>query len=348
MGCSNDSDTDENEIPVPSGMYFPPVGSNDWETISIEDLGWKKEAELPLYDFLEENNSKAMIILKNGRIVLEKYFDDFNAAKNHSWNSAAKTLTSMTVGIAQEEGLLSIDTASSNYLGPGWSSLTPEQEGLITVKNHLTMTTGLDFTVENNFCTDQECLIFKDDPNTFWYYHNATYSLLDDIIEGASDEDFKAYFNRKIRDRIGMQGTWIKTGYLNLYFSTARSMARYGLLNLNEGEWEGTSILEDGMFFTQATTTSQNLNPSYGYLYWLNGKDGFRLPESETLYPGKLIPAAPDDLYAGMGAFDQKLYIVPSKGLVIVRMGDAANSSELGPTTFDNALWEKINALINE
>lgn len=97
------------------------------------------------------------------------------------------------------------------------------------------MTTGLDYTVENNFCTAKECLIYKDDPNTFWYYHNATYSLLDDIVTGAVNQDFGTYFNSKIRDKIGMQGIWIKTGYLNLYLSTARSMARFGLLNLNKG-----------------------------------------------------------------------------------------------------------------
>ena len=71
------------------------------------------------------------------------------------------------------------------------------------------------------------------------------------------------------------------------------------------------------------------------------------MPGTEELYPGKLIPNAPDDLIAGLGAFDQKLYVVPSKGLVIIRMGDSANEDELGPSTFDNDLWGKINAVIN-
>ena len=347
IGCSNDPDTPENELPKPLDMYFPPLNGNEWETISITQLDWNEAAEQSLYEFLEENNTDAFIILKDGRMVIEKYFGDFDATKNHSWNSAAKTLTSITVGIAQQEGFLDINNPSSDYMGVGWSSLTPEEEQNITVKHHLTMTTGLDYTVENNFCTDKECLIYKEAPNTFWYYHNATYSLLDDIVAEATNQDFNTYFSSKIRDRIGMQGSWIKTGFLNLYFSTARSMARFGLLNLNEGQWEDTIIWEDQAYFNQATTTSQVLNPSYGYLYWLNGKNGFRLPESEELYPGKLIPSAPDDLYAGLGAFDQKLYVVPSQGLVVVRMGDAANSEEFGPTSFDNELWDKIDDLIN-
>ena len=347
IGCSNNNDTPENEWPEPLGMYFPPLNGNEWESISMSELDWNEAVEQSLYDFLEENNTDAFIILKDGRMVVEKYFGDFDATQNHSWNSAAKTLTSMTVGIAQQEGFLSIDDPSSDYMGVGWSLLTPQQEQNITVKHHLTMTTGLDYTVENNFCTDKECLVYKGDPNTFWYYHNATYSLLDDIVAAATNQDFKTYFNSKVRDRIGMQGTWIKTGYLNLYFSTARSMARFGLLNLNEGNWETTAILEDQDYFTSAINSSQVLNPSYGYLYWLNGKNGFRLPESEELYSGKLIPSAPDDLYAGLGAFDQKLYVVPSQGLVIVRMGDAANSGEFGPTSFDNELWGKIKELID-
>lgn len=341
FNCSKDDPIESDTI------YFPPIDSSIWETKSITDLGWNASAEQPLYDFLETNKTDAFIILKNGRIVVEKYFGTFNESKVHSWNSAAKTLTAFTVGIAQEEGLLSINNPSSNYMGIGWSSLTSEQESKITVLNHLTMTTGLDYTVPENFCTDKPCLTYKNEPNAYWYYHQAAYTLLDNIITGAVQQSYKDYFNLKIRDKIGMTGTWIKTGYLNLYFSNARSMARFGLLNLNKGVWDNTTILADKNYFNAMTTTSQDLNKSYGYLYWLNGKSNYKVPGSETLYSGKLIPNAPNDLISGLGAFDQKLYIIPSKGLVIVRMGDSGDEDELGPTQFDNNLWEKINALID-
>lgn len=345
----NESET-ETEVETETidlALYFPPLTSDDWETITVEDLNWNASAVDPLLSFLEENNTDAFIILQNGRIVLENYFGDFDATQNHSWNSAAKTLTSMTVGIAQHEGYLSISEPSSNYLGEGWSSLTSEQEGNITIKHHLTMTTGMDYTVEDTFCSDKECLTYLNEPDTFWYYHNATYSLVDEIVEAAVGQNFQLYFNAKIRNRIGMQGYWLKVGYLNLYQSSARSMARYGLLNLNQGVWDETSIFQDHSYFNDATNTSQNSNESYGYLYWLNGKNTHRITASEELFQGKLIPNAPDDLFAGLGAFDQKLYVVPSKDLVIVRMGDAANTASLGPSGFDNTLWEKISALIN-
>lgn len=345
--CSNDSD--DNPIEGVKALYFPPTDSNAWETVSLTELKWNETAIEPLYAFLEENNTDAFLILKDGRIAIERYFGDFNATKNHSWNSAAKTLTAFTAGIAQEEGFLDIHQSSSAYMGTGWSMLTAEQESQITVLNHLTMTTGLDYTVPENFCTDRECFTYKNEPDTYWYYHQGAYTVLDRIIAGAVNEDFNDYFNAKIRNKIGMQGSWIRTGrYLNLYFSTARSMARFGLLNLNKGVWGTTPILNDSGYFTAMTSQSQNLNPSYGYLYWLNGKSSYKIPGSEELFPGKLIPSAPIDLYAGLGALDQKLYIVPSKGLVIVRMGDSANEEELGPTVFDNELWKKLNALLNE
>ncbi|NCO64024.1 MAG: beta-lactamase family protein [Flavobacteriales bacterium] len=328
-------------------LYFPPVNSNAWETLFIANVGWNTSAEQPLYDFLEANPTDAFIILKDGKIVIEKYFGSFEQSTIHSWNSAAKTLTAFTVGIAQEEGFLSIDNPSSDYMGTGWSSLTLEQESKITVRNHLTMTTGLDYTVPQNFCTDPECFQYKNEPNTYWYYHQGAYTVLDNVVTGAVQQDFKTYFNAKIRDKIGMTGSWVKTSDLNLYLSNARSMARFGLLTLNQGVWDNTTILADKDYFVEMTTTSQDLNKSYGYLYWLNGKSNFKVPGSETLFTGKLIPNAPDDLIAGLGAFDQKLHIVPSKGLVIVRMGDSAEQDELGPTEFDNNLWEKINALID-
>ncbi len=78
-------------------------------------------------------------------------------------------------------------------------------------------------------------------------------------------------------------------------------------------------------FLFDATKTSQDINPSYGYLWWLNGKGKFMLPGGQEVYNSNLvIPAAPADLYAAMGAEDQRLYLIPSKNMIIVRMGDAA------------------------
>lgn len=344
--CSSDSDTPM-ENTESNELYFPPINSNEWKTNTVEDLGWNKDALQPLLSFVEMNKTKAFLILENGKIVVEWYGNNADATSNLAWNSAAKTLVSFTAGIAAEEGFLDTNLPSSNYLGTGWSSLTTAQEQNITVKNHFTMTTGLDYTVTNNNCTDPECFTFKNLPGIFWYYHNGAYTITHNIIEGATQQNFNTYFNDKLKNVIGMQGSWVPFGYFKLYYSNARSMARYGLLNLNKGNWDGIPVLESETYFNEMTNTSQNLNKAYGYFWWLNGKASYKLPASELEYTGKLIPNAPDDLIAGLGKDDQKLYVVPSKNLVIVRLGDAANDELLGPSSFDNQLWQKINDLIN-
>lgn len=330
-----------------ASLYFPPTDSNDWETVSIGSLGWEASHVEMLLDFIEEKNTKAFIILKDGKIALEWYGNGATENSNLPWNSAGKTLSAFTMGIAQQQGFININTASFNYLEDNWSSLTNSQSQNITVKQHLTMTTGLDYTVSNLNCYDSDCLFFLNEPGTSWYYHNAPYTLTQSIIENATGTNFSSYFNTQLKDKIGMQGAWISIGYNNVFFSNARSMARFGLLNLNRGTWSTTPILSDLNFFTEMTSSSQNLNKAYGYLWWLNGKESYRVPSSTLEFSGKLIPNAPDDLFAGLGKNDQKLYVIPSKNLVVIRMGDNTGAALLGPSGFDNALWEYINLVIN-
>ena len=124
-------------------------------------------------------------------------------------------------------------------------------------------------------------------------------------------------------------------------------MARFGILALNNGKWDNQQIINES-FFNESISTSQNINPSYGYLWWLNGKKSFTLPGEQTVNPGFLVPNAPADMYAAMGANDQRIYVIPSKKMVVIRMGDGADptNSNIAISGFDNELWGKINAFI--
>ena len=93
------------------------------------------------------------------------------------------------------------------------------------------------------------------------------------------------------------------------------------------------------------TTPSQTLNRCYGYLWWLNGQSSYRLPGSQLNFPGSLIPSAPADMIAALGKNDQKIYVVPSLGLVVVRQGNSAGASRLAASSFDAELWTKIMAV---
>ena len=345
LSCAS-SDEIENPDPptIPDELYFPPLNANTWETVSLSDLNWNENNLQPLLDFVKEENSKAFIILQNGRIAVEWYADDFSASKNWYWASAGKTLTATTLGIAEQQGHIDLNNQTNFYLGDGWTNMTQERENAITVLNQLTMTTGLNDVVFD--CTDPVCLFYKADTGTRWAYHNAPYTLLQDVVASGTNQIFENYFNTVLRDKIGMNGSWIGTNnYNNVYFSTARSMARFGTLMLNKGTWENEEILNE-TYFNAMTNPSQNINKSYGYLWWLNGKESFMLPGSQEVFNQTLIPNAPSDLFTGLGKNDQKLYVVPSKNLVIIRMGEVANEDDLVPISFDNELWEKINALI--
>ena len=342
VGCSSESDSNPTIPPVGETMYFPPNdGSSTWETKSISTLGWNQSAVQPLLDYLELKHSKSFIILVNGKIVMENYFNGHSATTPWYWASAGKTLTSTVTGIAQDEGILNINNKVSDYLGTGWTSAPIAKENLITCKNLLSMSSGLDDALGDDVSPAN--LQYVADAGTRWAYHNV-YVKLQDVIAQASGQTWTNYFNTKLRDKIGMTGIWNPSGGLSVYYSNTRSMARFGLLILNKGKWNGTTIVSEN-YFNQATNTSQNINKGYGYLWWLNGKSTFHLPQSQLEFNGSIIPNGPNDMFMALGKNDQKIYVVPSKKMVIIRMGDAADDVNLALSDFDTTLWTKIKAL---
>lgn len=325
-------------------IYFPPLIGNTWDTITPETLGYCQPKVDSLYNFLEQNNSKAFILLKDGKIVLEKYFGTHTATTPWQWASAGKTITAFMTGIAQQEGHLSISDTTSTYLGPGWTNCTPQQEEKITIWNQLTMTSGLDDGVPDHYCTLDTCLNYLADPGTRWAYHNGPYTLLDRVIENATGQTLNAYTTQKLKIPTGMTGSFFTVGYNNVFFSNARSMARFGSLILNKGNWNGNQIMTDTAYFNDMISTSQNLNKSYGYLWWLNGKPSYMLPTLQTVFPGTINPNAPADMIAAIGSGGQFLNVVPSQNLVWLRMGDEPSSVNV-PFLLNDAIWEYVNEL---
>ncbi len=327
-------------------LYFPPLVGDQWETISPSSLKWNIEAMGELYDYLEENNSKAFILLKDGKIVMEKYFGTYTKDSAWYWASAGKTLTAFMVGMAQQEGLLSVNDTVSKYLGKGWTSCTPGQEGKITIRHQLTMTTGLDDRVPDNHCTGSSCLKYLAEPGSRWAYHNAPYTLLDKVLANASGQTLNQYVNRNLSVSTGITGLFLPLGYNNVFFSKPRNMARFGLLMLNRGNWNGNQIMTDTTYFDELVNTSQQLNKSYGFLWWLNGKQSFMVPSIQLVFPGNLTPNAPEDMFLAAGKNGQLLNIVPSQNLVWLRMGDTPDTGDIS-LAMNNAIWEKLNRLMN-
>jgi CubicO group peptidase (beta-lactamase class C family) len=324
--------------------YFPPAVGSTWETTDPADLGWCEPRIDSLYDFLEQENSKAFILLKDGRIVLEQYFNGHSASSLWYWASAGKTLTAFMVGIAQQEGHLSIEDATSDHLGAGWTSCTPEQEANITVRHQLNMTTGLDDGAGPLDCTQPSCLQYLAEPGTRWSYHNAPYTLLDQVIESATGTTLNQYTTQKVKTPTGMTGTFQYVENNNVFFSNARSMARFGLLVQNGGNWNGNAIMTDTDFFTDMVNTSQSINQSYGYLWWLSGKSSFMVPGLQLQFPGSLMQHAPDDCLMALGKNGQFINVSASENMVWIRMGDAPGN-DLVPFLLNDQIWERVNDL---
>lgn len=324
-------------------MYFPPLTGTTWETVAPESLGWCTENIDSLYRFLDSRNTKAFIVLKDGRIAMERYFGGFTRDSIWYWASAGKTITAFLVGQAQEAGLLKLSDPTSKYLGKGWTSADPAKEDLITIRHQLTMTSGLNDLVADSYCTLPSCLNYRADAGKRWAYHNAPYTLLEQVLENASGQPINMFTMNRLRSRTGMRGLWVTVGYNNVYFSDARSMARFGLLTLNKGIWQQDTLLRDTAYFRQMVTPSQTLNNSYGYLWWLNGQPNHMLPGTQIVFNGPIVPNAPADMVAGLGKDDQKVYVVPSSNLVVVRMGESSGLSVLALSNFDDQLWAQMN-----
>jgi CubicO group peptidase (beta-lactamase class C family) len=340
FSCSTESKV------VTSSTYFPPNTGTIWETKSFESLGWDESALPDLLDYLELKNTKGFIILVDGKIVVEEYFNTHSATTNWYWASAGKTLTSAVTGIAAQEGYLNLNEKVSTYLGSNWTNMPLAKENTITNWHLLTMTSGIE-DLANSDCVTPDCLTYKADAGTRWAYHNV-YVKLQDVISAAANQPFETYFAEKLKNKIGMDGSWFTLENNRIYFSTTRSMARFGYLILNNGEWEN-EVIVNADFVKSATTTSQNINKSYGYLWWINGQSSYRLPQIQFEFQGSIIPSGPNEMFMALGKNDQKIYVVPSKKMVVIRMGNVANpdNSTFGLSGFDDELWQKINAIMN-
>lgn len=333
-------------------LYFPPTTGSAWQTLDPSELDFCPERIDSLYTFLEDRHTKSFILLKDGKIVLEKYFGNFTKDSVWYWASAGKSLTAFLIGQAQEQGLVDIQHKTSDYLGAGWTSAPPDKEALITLRHQLTMTSGLDDTFtptptepDPNLCTDPDCLHYLAEAGTRWGYHTGAYRLLQDVIAEASGLSINLFTKINVLDPTGMKGFWLN----DVMYGRARDMTRFGLLMQAGGIWDGDTLLHNQQYIYDMTHPSQTLNKSYGYLWWLNGQPSFMVPGLQFVFPGKLIPNAPNDMYAALGKNDQKIHVVPSKGWVVVRQGNAGYTNAGGdavPIAFDNAMWGYLNQLV--
>jgi len=281
-----------------------------------------------------------VVVLWRGRIVAERYWRGWTVGKDSIIASAGKSVLSALAGEVVRQGRLSLDSSVTRYLGTAWSR-SPSTESRITVRHLLGMMSGLD-----------DSLKFVALPGNRFYYNNPAYYQLFGVVAAASAQPITTLSKSLLFDRIGMtSANWklnLDTGEFGLILScSARDMARFGLLALNRGQWNGAQVLADSPWFASSWRAVPPDNAGYGMLWWLNGSTSYRTPGPYVLpaVSGSLIPSAPSDLVAALGKGDKKIYVIPSLELVVVRHGaeaDAAGGNPLAISAFDEQWWRRL------
>lgn len=323
-----------------SALYFPGDVA-DWEKVEPQQAGWDQSKLDETLGWAGEHGSTSLVILYRGRILLEEHrvkrkaettqryqrlFVGLNKEKQviEDVASVQKSIVSILVGIALEKELLELDDPVSSHVGTGWSNASLVQEQQIQIKHLLSMTSGL---------TDD--LKYRSAPGKKWRYNTSAYAVVRDCLVAASGLSVHELTSKWLLDAVGMKDSkWVPRSRLvtamNAYgfASSARDLARVGLLMQADGKWAGKTVLANDGYRLASLRSSQNLQPNYGYLWWLNEP--------------KRNPFAPADVYAAKGALGRRIFVCASEGLVVVRLGD--EPSKIGTAAFDRELWRRIMA----
>lgn len=336
-----------------SGLYFPPhpTVSSDWEKLKSTDLNWDQAALQELIEWLPTQDTRAFLVLKDGKIVIEEYWGakltgtgGMDQNSFWYWEAAGNSISTALIGIAQQEKLLNLKDRTQKYLGEGWTSMPPAKEKTIRLVNHLTYTTGISDQVKNLFDFSSKNLGYKVDAGLQWAYHPATFSILEQVIQKVTGKEQEAYFKEKIGDQIGMKGFWQKSGQTQSFYSDARSFGRFGLLLLAKGNWAGKQLWNSS-YNSELIQSTQKSNKSFGYQLWINGQESYQLPGNPRVYSSSFIPSGPADMYMAIGKNGQLLMVVPSKNLVIARMGGAPGDLPV-PYLLIRQFWDRMSLVI--
>lgn len=287
----------------------------DWETATPASQGMSTAQLDRARDWLADHHSRSGLVIRHGRIVAEWYFAGADRTSKFAAYSTSKSLSSLATGLAIADGRLSLETTVGEFI----PEVAPAEKGAITVQQLLSMTSG----VHNNPSIGQRNDLFQYTireapldhvPGTHWEYNNTGLALLSPVFQKATGQQLDAFLDARVFKPIGITAddwSWeTREGYALPYSGchiNARAMGRLGLLVLQRGRWQDRQLI--GKEWLKASVApSQDLNKSYGYLWWNNTTSKW--------------PQVPGDAYAALGRWDNNILIVPSLDLVVIRQSD--------------------------
>ncbi len=274
--------------------------------------------------------TRAVVVVYDGKIVAERYAPGFTVDTPLPGWSMTKSVFAVLTGILAGEGKLS--PKSNGFLPQSWKDQDPRRA--ITLDNLLRMSSGLSFQEDyTSPLTDVTSMLFgvrdmasfaagkplESTPGLEWHYSTGNTNIISKVIgDTLGNGTYIDFPRRALFDRIGMKSAVVEpdaSGVLvgsSFMFATARDWARFGLLCLNEGMWGKDRILPEG--WMKYCTTPASFNKEYGAGFWLQIPSEFRSGEQ----PGFSIPR---DTYHAVGYDGQFVTIIPSRKIVIVRLG---------------------------
>ncbi len=281
-------------------------------------------------EFARSRNSSALLLVHRGEIVAEHYWRGHDVAAPTNSMSMAKTVVALLVGIAIAEGAIgSVDEPAGRYL----SEWEKDDRRRITIRHLLQMTSGLDNpdheedpTSDIGYMylgTDSPYIVARvqaaREPGVRFEYNSTNTQALSMILERATRRRYADYLSEKLWRPVGARdaSVWLDEdgGSAKAFcclFATARDWARLGQLILDEGRAGGRQVVPAG--WVRAMTTPSPAEPDYGYHIWL-GNDGCRRDDHEEPFLGSGVTWLD-------GRHKQRVYIVPSHELVVVRVGE--------------------------
>jgi CubicO group peptidase (beta-lactamase class C family) len=298
-------------------------------------------------DYSRQQRGSAVLIQQDGRIVFEAYQNGFDGRTPHMLASGSKSFSCAIAVALQDEGKLSLDEPVANTITE-W--LANPQKSLVTVRHLLQFTSGLPGDMNGgravrlyaDFYAQAVALPLMALPGERYTYGNTHLAVFGELVWRKTGLDPAAYLQQKILEPIGARADWVRDqkGNPNLAASasmTARDWVRYGQLVLDEGIWQGKTVLSRSRLAECSARGSEALS-IYGLTWWLN------VPVAGTFDPDddvpvrvlgdgsgrfeRLAPSAPPEMFMAAGAFNQRLYILPSSRTVIVRFGQGGPWSD--------------------
>ncbi len=347
-----DDDFDENQpFLIPNRRFSKtnlsyPYGDLPQRDSVFEEINYKKveKAVATIFDIdgVEKNKTRAVLVLYKDQIIAERYIDGFDKnSKLLGW-SMTKSVLSTMYGVLQAQGKIDI---YNKALVDEWQN---DERKEITINNLLQMNSGLEWDEDYGSISDITKMLYIDKdmtlsqihknaihkPNEHWLYSSGTSNLLSGILrkQFTTHQEYLDFPYREFIDKIGMHSMLIETDMAGNYvgssyaWATVRDWGKFGLLYLHKGNWKGQQIF-DPEWVNYVTTPSPTSKGDYGGHFWLNA--------------GGFYPDAPRDMFSANGYQGQRVFIIPSKDLVIVRFGLIGDAG----VDFNRFLKEIVNAV---